>query len=82
MHKEDQLRSDLRELQKIVENYLEQHHMTREEFAEKAGPALSRGKVGYLVTGHATSLDVLVLAAYARGLEIPFCELARAIGIV
>ncbi|GHO45161.1 hypothetical protein [Ktedonospora formicarum] len=76
------MRQDIRALQRIVIDHLRENKLTQEEFASRGGPELTRGKLGYLINGNATTIDIALLAAYAQALRIPFSTLAARIDVI
>ncbi|GHO55497.1 hypothetical protein [Ktedonobacter robiniae] len=76
------MRKDIRALQHLVINYMRENKLTQEEFAKRGAPELTRGKLGYLINGNATSIDMALLAGYAHAMHIPFNTLAAQIGVV
>lgn len=74
------MRSDLRKLQGIVDEYMKQHKLSRSAFLEAAGGGLSLYMLGSLLRGKADMIDVPVLDAYARAMHMSLGDLAALIG--
>lgn len=75
------MRNDIRKLQILVYNYMKENKLTQEKFAELGAPEVTRGKLGYLLNGNATAIDIALLAGYAKALRLPFSTLAASIGV-